>query len=84
MRSSQLIVAAAFASCFAGAASAQTWDFTIGATSTLTGNFTGDATFGGTFIGNYNQTTNPGGTRTLNFSIFGTRPPPPTNLTRTI
>jgi hypothetical protein len=83
MNTRQLLAIAAFAS-ITPLAAAQTWDFTVTPAASLSGNFSGNATFGGTFIGNYNQTTNPGGTRTLNFSIFGTRAPAPTNLTRTI
>ncbi len=83
MNTPQLLAAAALAT-IAPLAAAQAWDFTVTPASTLSGSFSGSATFAGTFIGNYDQTTNPTGTRTLNFSIFGTRAPAPTNLTRTI
>lgn len=62
----------------------QTFDCTVSPSSTLSGSFSGEATFAGTLIGNYDQTTNPTGTRTLNFSIFGTRPPAPTNIAKTL
>jgi len=62
----------------------QTFDFTVQPSSTLSGTFSGSATFGGTLIGNYDQTTNPTGTRTVLFNFFGSRPPPPTNITRNI
>jgi hypothetical protein len=65
-------------------ASAQVFNTTVGASSTFTGNFSGSAPFAGTLIGNYNQVTNPGGTRTLPFNIFGTRAPAPANNSRTI
>jgi hypothetical protein len=72
----------------APAAFGQAYDFTItpaGATpSTMTATFEGTATFTGTFTGNYNQTTNPTGTRVLNFDIFGNRPPAPMNLVKTL
>ncbi len=84
MIKSQVLLAAALAASVASGSFAQTWNYTVTNSASLTGNFTGSATFAGTFIGNYDQTTNPGGTRTLNFSIFGTRPAAPTNLTRTI
>ena len=66
----------------------QAYDFTItpaGPTpSSMNATFEGSATFTGTFTGNYNQTTNPTGTRVLNFDIFGNRPPAPMNLTKTL
>jgi hypothetical protein len=66
----------------AGSAMAQTYHCTITAASTMSANFSGAATFSGTFTGNYDQANNPGGTRVLNWNILGTRPAPPTNLTK--
>lgn len=62
----------------------QAWNYTVTGTSTCSGNFTASADFNGTLIGNYDQTLNPTGTRTLNYSIFGTRPGAPTNISKTM
>jgi len=78
----------AAATLLAAPALAQPYDFTIRTTgaapSTMTGTFNGSASFSGTFFGNYNATTNPTGTRTLNFLPFQPRPAPPTNITKTL
>jgi hypothetical protein len=50
--------------------------------STMSANFSGNAAFTGTFTGNYDQASNPTGTRVFNLVIFGSRPPAPTNLTK--
>jgi len=63
---------------------AQAWNYTVTGSSTCSGNFTASADFSGTLIGNYDQTLNPTGTRTLNYSIFGTRPAAPTNISKTM
>jgi hypothetical protein len=84
---SRLLILAA-AALIATPALAQPYDFTIRTTgaapSTMTGTFNGSASFSGTFFGNYNATTNPTGTRTLNLNPFVPRPAPPTNLTKTL
>jgi hypothetical protein len=76
------------ASLVTAPALAQPYEFTIRSSgagaSSMSGTFNGSATFSGTFLGNYNQTTNPAGTRTLNFNPFSPRPAAPTNITKTL
>ncbi len=84
MKSLILALSLVPAALAAAPAAAQTFDFTVQPTSGLSGSFSGSATIAGTLIGNYDQATNPGGTRTLNFSIFGTRPPAPTNIAKNL
>ncbi|MBM4101668.1 MAG: hypothetical protein FJ256_05330 [Phycisphaerae bacterium] len=64
---------------------AQTFDFTLLPASTLQQNLTMNTPLAGTFIGNYNATTNPTGTSTLPglFGGSGNQPIPYTSTTRT-
>jgi hypothetical protein len=63
---------------------AQSYDLPINtSTSTLSTGFSASASFAGNFRGNYNQTTNPTGTRVVNFVLFGSPQAAPTNNTRT-
>jgi hypothetical protein len=82
----KLCTLALWSAAIASPALAQTYLCTVQSSgagaSTMSANFTGAATFTGTFTGNYDQTTNPTGTRVLNWNLFGTRPGPPTNLTK--
>jgi hypothetical protein len=81
----RVICIATGAACFATAAFADVYNFTVNPqTSSLASTLSASVELGGTFIGNYDQTTNPTGTRTLNFSIFGTRPPAPTNIAKNL
>ncbi len=62
----------------------QRYDFGINAqTSSMNGTLSATVPANGTFIGNYDETTNPTGTRTLNWDLFGRRPAPPTNISKT-
>jgi hypothetical protein len=78
---------AALGLCFmSGHALAQNYNCTVTSSgagaSTMSASVNGNAAFTGTFTGNYNATSNPGGTRVFNLILFGPRPPAPTNLTK--
>jgi hypothetical protein len=80
-------VAVAATICLAGAlpgvALAQPYNFTVnGTTSSLSGTVNADARIAGTLIGAYKLNPVPTETRTLNFSLFGSRPGPPTNIAK--
>ena len=60
------VIALAIGSVTGAAFGQDTFAFTVNQPlSTITSDFTATAPFAGTFIGNYNAETNPGGTRTL-------------------
>jgi hypothetical protein len=62
----------------------QRYDFSVNTqTSSMNGTLSATVPANGTFIGNYDEVTNPTGTRTLNWNLFGIRPAPPTNISKT-
>ncbi len=85
MRLSFLLVVGSVAGpLLPGVARAQTYAFVVDSpSSSMVGDVSADAHLSGTLIGNYDQVTNPTGTRTLDWNIFGIRPPPPTNISKT-
>lgn len=83
-RATQTLIGTLFTSVVGPIAFGQAWNYGVAGSATCSGNFTASADFSGTLIGNYDQTTNPTGTRTLNYSIFGTRPAAPTNISKTM
>jgi len=70
------LIAAAF--CLAAPCAAQSYNFASTPAATFTGNFGVTANLGGSLIGDYDATTNAGGTRTIT-GTFGTVPAAPAN-----